>query len=95
MERTLSKGLGCERKTVSTSAVGLASIPAQADHAMIRVYGGAVCFTDDGTTTPTASVGMELEVGDILIFDANLNNFKAIRRDSVDATLVVNYYAVA
>lgn len=95
MERTLAKGLGCERLAVSTSAVGLASIKPQADHAVIRVKGGAVCFTDDGATTPTSTVGMELEIGDILYFDANLNNFKAIRRDSTDATLVVNYYAIS
>lgn len=94
-ERTLSKGLGSERLAVSTTAVGLASIPIGASFAVIRCKTAAVCFTDDGSTTPTSSVGLELEIGDVLTFDANLSQFKAIRRDSADATLVVNYYAVA
>ena len=96
-ERTPAKGLGCERLTVSTTAVGFAHIPAQATWALIRVKTGtgAVCFTDDGATTPTASVGFELEIADILTYTANLSQFKAIRRDSADATLVVNYYTIA
>lgn len=95
MNRTLN-GLGCERLTVDSTAggVALASIPQGAIFALIRVKSGtgAICFTDDGVTAPTSSVGMELEAGDTLAFDGQLHNFKAIRRDTSNGTLIVNYY---
>lgn len=95
MADRVKNGLGSERLTVSNAAVGLAHIPATATHALIKCKTAAVCFTDDGVTTPTAVVGLELNVGDLLDFDANLSKFKAIRRDAADAVLLVNYYTFA
>lgn len=88
----LVQGLGSGRRTVSSSAVALPTIPQGARIALIRCKTSAVCFTDDGVTVPTASVGMELEAGDILWFNGHLSQFSAIRRDGSDATLVVNFY---
>lgn len=93
----LVKGLGCERLTVDSTAggVALASVPAGALGALVRCKTAAVCFTDDGVTAPTTTVGMELEAGDILWFTGDLKKLKAIRRDGTSATLVVNYYTPA
>jgi hypothetical protein len=94
-EHSASKGLGCERLAVSTAAVGLAHIPVGATWALMRAKTAAICFTDDGATTPTPTVGMELEIGDTLTCTANLSKFQAIRRDAADAVLLVNYYTGA
>jgi hypothetical protein len=92
MAYTIKNGLGSERLTVSNTAVGFASIPPGAVYALVRCKTAAVCFTDNGTTTPTSSVGMEVEAGEIVNLDSRLSQFKAIRRDAADATLIVNYY---
>lgn len=94
-DRAQSKGLGVARLTVSTTPVALPNIPAQATFALIRAKTAAVCFTDDGVTTPTATVGLEILVGETLNCDSNLTLFKAVRRDATDATLLISYYAVA
>lgn len=90
------KGLGSARLTVSSSAVTLATastVPPQGGvAALLKSKGAAVCFTDDGVTTPTASVGMELEAGDSFWFRGDLAKLKLIRRDGSDATLLINYY---
>lgn len=86
------QALDTERLTVSITAVSLASVPSGAQVALIRVKNAAICFTEDGVTTPTASVGMEAEAGEIIKLETNPSKFKAIRRDSSDATLVVTYY---
>ena len=93
MTSTLT-GLGSERLTVddTSGGVALASIPAGATTALMRAKTAAICFTDDGVTAPTSSVGMELEVGEILEYNGQLHAFKAIRRDAASATLIVSYY---
>lgn len=90
----LLKGLGSERLTVDSTAggVALAAIPVGATSALMRVKTAAICWTDDGATAPTASVGMETEAGETINFNGRLAKFKAIRRDGVSATLIVNYY---
>lgn len=42
------------------SAVGLPNIPAGCESALIQADTGTVRYTADGTTTPTASVGMRV-----------------------------------
>lgn len=90
------KELGHERVTVDATSGGkpLTAIPAGARWALMRVKGTAgdgLCFRSDGTD-PTNATGMELEVGEVLWFDAHLSKFKAIRRNSSSVTLVVAYY---
>lgn len=94
------KGCGTERLTVDNTAggVALADIPENAVFALVRAKGTSgdgICWTDDGETAPTSSVGGELEVGETMWFDAHLSKFKAIRRDSNNITLVVTYYTPA
>lgn len=93
MPNPMTEGLGEERLTVDATVGGvtLADIPSGATHALMRVKDAAICFTDS-STAPTATVGMEAEVGDLINFDGNLRLFKAIRRDGADAELVVSYF---
>ena len=91
------KGLGTERVTVDATSGGkaLASIPTGAVFALARVKGAAICWTDDGVTAPTATVGQETLDGEAIWLDVPLSKFKAIRRDSTSATLIVSYYEPA
>ncbi len=79
-----------ESLTVSSTAVSFtaATIPQLADYALVTVESGAVRFRLDGTA-PTATVGHELEDGDVLELNQRheLVNAKFIRRDGTDATL--------
>lgn len=94
--RTPLKGLGTQRITIDATAGGLAlTVPLGATLALIRSKAQAICFTDDGVTAPTSSVGMELAAEEMIWYNGNLNQFKAIRRDGSSATLLVNYYTVA
>jgi hypothetical protein len=86
-----------EDLTVSTLAVGLNSTKVEAHSTespgvTIGVTSGAICYRYDGGT-PTSSTAQQLEAGDYLMLDtiAKMRNFKAIRRDSDDATLGVTY----
>src|SRR5437879_2661802 len=55
----------------------------------------AVRYTDDGSTTPTASIGMRLPVGIApFLYQGNLANFKAIL-ESGTPTLDVTYLLVS
>lgn len=81
-----------ETLTVSTSAVGLDTATIQGiAYCQARLETDKVRFRIDGTN-PTAAVGVELSVGDILqIFDANsARRLRLIRSTgSVDATMQV------
>lgn len=79
--------------TVSTTAVGLTTTPADGvlpEAAVITVEGAAIRFCVDGTTA-TATVGHAREPGEgiELAGRGELAQFSAIRRDGVDATLRV------
>lgn len=84
-----------EQLTVSSTAVGLTSSkykPATgrpANIAIIRVAGGNVRYRQDGVD-PTASVGVPVNVGEILTLDGDLASYKFIRQ-TVDATLDIEY----
>lgn len=85
---------------VSSSSVGFDSSDysqsaGSALLATVKVEGAAVRYRLDGATTaPTASVGVPLEVGEVLEVwgSRDIQNIRFIRRDGVDATLNVDYY---
>ena len=82
-----------ESVTVAGTAVSLtAATFDQAIKATISVEVGPVRFRLDGTV-PTAPVGHELRVGDVLILDSNdeISRARFIRRDGMSATLRVTY----
>lgn len=66
-------------KTVAEIAPS-GTIPPTATHAIVQCEAQNCRWTDDGTTTPTASVGMILAVGDILtVSKAQFTKFKIIQ----------------
>lgn len=89
----LIRPISKETLVVSNTAVALASPPANgaANSAVITVEGDQVRFWVD-SSTPTASVGHLLNVGDTLELSGGdeLTKFRVIRV-STDATLQVTY----
>lgn len=81
--------LGYTQITVSTTAVGLGTIPPSARWAMILVS-DEIRWRDDGTN-PTASVGMREQVG--LRYNGALASFKMIRTGTADVEAGVAFYA--
>ena len=82
-----------ESITVSTTALGLtAALKEDADLALVTVESQAVRYRLDGLA-PTATVGHNLDVGAVLELEGHweIDQFQAIRRDGVDATLRVSY----
>lgn len=80
-------------KTLSDApeeGVALGSIDAA--RAIIQAEGGAVRWTDDGTT-PTAAIGMLLPEGAVIEEDVALHSFKFIEVDA-GAILNVSYYGI-
>lgn len=86
---------GYQQITSLSSAAGL-TIPSPQDgsnltFALITVESQTVRWRDDNVA-PTSSVGMRLEVGDVLEYDGNLNNIQFIE-EAASAKLNVSYYA--
>lgn len=86
---------GYQQITSLSSAAGL-TIPSPQDgsklnFALITVESQPVRWRDD-RVAPTSSVGMRLEVGDVLEYDGNLNNIQFIE-EAASAKLNVSYYA--
>ena len=75
-----------------TTATAL-TVPTGATYATICASGANVNYTTDGTTTPTASVGQPLLLGQCEAFSGAtvLANFKAIQQ-SATATLNIEYF---
>ncbi len=69
------------------------TVPATSLQALVCVSGNNVKYTTDGTTTPTASVGMPLQNGQCIFLSgaAVLSNFRAIQI-AATATLDVSYF---
>lgn len=82
--------LGYEKLTVSSTAVGLASIPSRAYFALVRCESNNVRWRDDGTA-PTATEGILMKADEFLEYDGSLTKIKFIRVGS-DATVYVSYY---
>lgn len=80
---------GYRQVTVSSTAVGLGTIPTGATRAVIAVS-GTVRWRDDGTA-PTASLGQAESVG--LTYDgSDLTAFQMIRTGSSDVTADISFY---
>lgn len=85
--------LGHEEVTVSTSPVGLPSLPDSMNvrRVVIRPLDADIVFTDDGST-PSVSHGIPILESEILVYDGNPESFQMIRRAGVDADVRVAYY---
>ena len=86
------KSVGFEKRTVSTSAVALASIPATATSALIVCESNAVRWRCDAA--PTATDGSPLAANDSLFLDSRdaLLDAEFIRSGGADGTLQVVYF---
>jgi hypothetical protein len=82
--------LGYEQVTGMTSAQGL-TVAAGATHALIQTESQNVRWRDDGTS-PTASVGVQLEAGKDFWYTGDLAALKFIQ-ESATAKLNVSYYS--
>lgn len=85
--------LGYQQMTTAlASAVGLASIPAGANVAILQAETHAVRYTDDGKTTPTTTVGMLLNTTDPpYVYMGNLAAMEVIA-SAGGAILNISYY---
>lgn len=86
------KSLGFSQIAVSGSAIGLGVIPENVIMTLVTVDGGDVRFRDDGTN-PTASIGMRVERGGALKYDADPSVLKFINT-SAAATLNITFYGM-
>ena len=84
---------GYQQITTITTSTAL-TVPSNASWAMIQCEAQPVRWRDDGTA-PTATVGMMMAVGDILIYDGTIPNLTALRfiESTVGAKLNVSYYS--
>lgn len=85
--------LDYEQKVISNSAVGFASIPPNANKAVVVVEDKTIRWRDDGTN-PTSSVGTKSFVNTTFVLEGrtSITKFRAIRQGSADAKLSVRYY---
>lgn len=96
--KQITNCMGYQQLATLTSAIGL-TVPVTDKTgsvgtpklAMIQCTGKDVRWTDDGTT-PTATLGMVLVVGDSLMYDGDLRRIKFIET-SATAVLNVSYYS--
>lgn len=98
MQKQITSIFGYQQITDLSSAVGLTVPPTDnlgrvstPITAIIRCEGQSIRWRDDGTN-PTASVGMPLNVGDVLEYDGDLKSIKFIQQ-SASAKLNVSYYS--
>lgn len=84
-----------EAITVSTSAIGISSLPTTVPVVLVTVdvEGSNIRYRADGSD-PTASIGTPAYNGERLVFDelVEINNLKLIRKGSTDATCTVTYW---
>lgn len=93
MANYLNRPLGFEQVTSLSSAAGLASIPGNANFALIEcdhTAGRYVRWRDDGTN-PTTTVGNSLAPGQTLEYDGDFSVLKFIE-ESASAKINVSYY---
>lgn len=81
---------GFTRITSLSSAAGLGTIPTDVKLTLIQPETQSVRWRDDGTN-PTASVGMLLAVGDVLVYNGNPAALKLIET-TASATVNVTFY---
>ncbi len=98
--RNSYKACGYEQLTVAGTAVGFASIPANAVYALVSLEsdatGIAIRFNELGPTTlPTTTTGMgrsNLDAWDV-VDTANISRFRAVQAQAGTHTLNIQYYA--
>ena len=90
--RSRSPVTGAQYALAVSSTVVTLTVTDTANVAEIYVRTAAVVFTRDGTD-PTATKGIQANVGDIIVLNsrAELDKFEVIRQ-SVDATIDVEYF---
>jgi hypothetical protein len=86
-ERTL----GTDSVVIGNVSTPLTTIPLGASSCTILIQGGSIVYKTDGTDASLVS-GTPAVVGDYLEISTAPENFRAIRQ-SVDATLKVEYFA--
>jgi hypothetical protein len=79
------------QQIVGLAASTALTVPAGSTYALITTQAQAVRWRDDGVA-PTATVGMELLIGQALRYDGNLAAIAFIQ-EAATATLNVAYYA--
>jgi hypothetical protein len=84
------KACGYVQVTGLSSAGTLGAIPAGSVYAIIQVESQPVRWRDDGTSPTTAS-GMQMNVGDVLIYDGQLAAIKFIEI-TASAKLNVSFF---
>lgn len=96
----LASAVGLASATLAAGVVGTPGIPTTAPGPLIIemiIENGSVRYTDDGLTTPTASVGnlVVVSAGASLPFQyaGPLNNFKIILSSGSPAITINYYYA--
>ena len=89
------QGIGYEKLTVSTTAVGLAAVPSNATAVILRVETNPVRWRVDAA--PTATDGMLLQTSDAPLVLRNspgvLSAMKFIRSGAADGTIHAAYFA--
>jgi hypothetical protein len=91
----VQNGLGYEELPVSTSAIGLASIPANGvRRALIQVNDGDIRWIAVPGELPTASRGIKLSAGDFFVYDGDPEDILFIQdaSSSLAPTLGVHYF---
>lgn len=85
--------VGYEQKAVSGSAVGFASIPYNANKAVVVVENATIRWRDDGTN-PDTDVGTRSFLNTTIILKSRkaIIDFRAIKDGTTDAKLSVSYY---
>ena len=83
--------VGFQQITNLAASTGLTLPPAGARMALIQAIGQAISWRDDGTA-PTATVGMQIAVGQTLTYTGPLAALKMIQA-AASATANITYYA--
>lgn len=85
-----STAKGYTQVTSLSSAAGLGTVPAGSNFAVVQCESQQVRWRDDGTS-PTTTVGMLMNVGDVLLFDGEPSAIKFIEV-TASAKLNVSWY---
>ena len=88
------KPVGFEQLTaIGATAKGLASIPADANKAIMTVENATLRYRDDGTD-PTADIGLKVFIAGTIILNSrdSLTKFKAIRTGGTSSEVNCSYY---
>lgn len=87
--------IGLTASKISPAATGGAAGSIQPTTASCRLETAEIRYTLDGTTTPTTTVGTQLETNDSLTITGHdlMANFRAIRTTGTSGVLNCHYFA--